>query len=146
MIQQVLAMRWTIVTAVIFGWLMAPSSHSISDYVWSLYDARNPVVAYKGEILKREGDRVTIHVYGRKLRDCEAVIGSVNSYSIKDGVLYGAHEQRLSGDSSSRPVGLVDLGTWLIWPAVEGAQEVKMSVRHLCDGRSITTEVVRVKL
>ena len=146
MIQQALAMRWTIATAVIFGWLIAPSSHTLSDYIWSLYDARNPVVQYQGEIVKREGDRVLVHVWGRKLRDCEAVIGSVNSYSVRDGVLYGAHEARASGDSSSRPVGPVDLGTWWIWPMVDKATEIRMTVRHTCDGRSVLTEMARVSL
>ena len=101
MIDKLYSIRWTVISAVIFGWIMAPSSHTLSDYVWSLYDARNPVVQYQGEIIKREGDRVLVHVWGRKLRDCEAVIGSVNSYSVRDGVLYGAHEARASGDTST---------------------------------------------
>ena len=139
-------LRWTLLSAVLFGWLLAPSGHSVSDYLWSVYDRHNPVVRYTGEIINRQGDQVTVHIWGRKLRDCEAVPGSVNSYSIKDGVSYGAHEQRLTGDPSSRPIGLVDLGTWLVWPLEAGSTEIRMTVKHLCSGRLLTTEIVRVAL
>lgn len=146
MIKAAYNMRWTLLSAVFFGWLMAPSSHTISSAIWHWYDTRNPVVQFQGEIVRRDNEKIIIHIWGHKLRDCVAVTGSVNSYSVKDGVLYGAHEQRMSGDSSSRPVGPVDMGTWLVWPNQEGAQEILMTVRHDCDGRIITTETVRVKL
>ena len=53
---------------------------------------------------------VYVHVWGEKLRDCRAILNSLESFTLRDGVRYDAREERESGDTANRPVGKVDLG------------------------------------
>ena len=104
-----------------------------------------PIVAYKAKVLSHDSKEAIIHISGHKLRDCEVIKGSLQTYAVKDGVYFDIQEERVTGDSSSRPVGLVDLGAWRVYPIL-GAQRVVMTITHDCDGHKIKSEIANVIL
>lgn len=138
--------KWTWVSAIVLGVILSiPLSNNIERWFFAFYDSVNPVVNYKSEIISREDNAILIHVWGEKLRDCQAVSGSHQSYTIRNGVYHDAFEERVVGSPSSRPVGKVDLGVWRVWPTKAGTHVV-MTINHRCDGRLITSEIARVAL
>ena len=138
-------MPLTIIVAMSAGVLIAAYSGSVKESTLDLYDKIFPVVRYQSEIVSREDNAVSIHVWGEKLRNCQAVPGSLQSYTLRDEVRFDADEQRVLCYESSRPVGKVDLGIWRVWP-VKGARAVEMYVLHDCDGHLVRSKLVDVKL
>ena len=138
--------RYVIFIGLLIGLFLMPPLLEYSVYqAKRLYTAFNPVVDYQSEVVKRDGDKIYVHIWGTKRRDCDCVAGSLDSFAVVRGVLYGVHEERVSGDTSCRPPGLVDIGTFVLWP-VPDAEELLMRIKHNCNGHIVSSEIARVKL
>ena len=145
---EVMGMKWTLVFAIIFGVLIAPSAEkSVSGSFYDWYDAHNPVVRWHGELVSQAEDFVLVRVSGEKLRECDYVPASLESYAVRASVRFDAREQRVDGieGATSRPVGPANLGVWKLWP-VKGADSVEMWIAHECSGRIVRSKMVDVAL
>lgn len=126
----------------VLAMMLAPN---LERWLYAAYDSVNPVVRMHGTIVGYEYDAVLIRVSGEKLRDCPVQEKSLQSYTLRNGVYFDAFESKVEGDTSSRPVGKVDLGVWRVWPTKAGTHVI-ITVNHRCDGRLITSEIARVPL
>lgn len=104
-----------------------------------------PVTALmRGEAIERTETRVTLRVTGRKVRDCQVVGGTFVGWSQgPDGVW---HEGSISFPNdatpdSSRPTGRQSFGLFRWDGVVPGAERVKATVTHNCDGHLRITTV-----
>lgn len=94
-----------------------------------------PVGKYNNQVLKREATDVYLHVWGEKLRECQPIAGSLNSYfRTTGGPRIGIPEDRVSGDPGAKPVGKVDFGVWVIHNVPSNAKYVEMWMAHDCQG------------
>lgn len=140
-------MRWTILTAVIVGYMLSPFTQLGASTFFRMYDAMFPVVTAHGELTSRDSDSIYVHITGTKHRDCQYL--QIDSYySTPAGMLWDANETRtdlLPIDGASKPVGPFDIGVWRIFP-VSGASSVQLYVEHSCAGRLVVTKIADVTL
>lgn len=135
----------TIMFALILGIVLSTYLPGLREALLTVYDHYYPVVNYKSEIVGRSEDAVMVRVWGEKLRDCNVVPDSLDSFTVKGGMFYDAAEIRVQGYAANRPVGRVDLGIWKVWPTRLG-DSVQMWVLHNCDGHIVRSKIVDVKL
>ena len=105
-----------------------------------------PVVAMQGEIVQRDPSGVTLHVWGKKLRECKFL--EITGYASRNGVLFDAYATRTDKpvDGKSKPLGEIDIGLWRIAP-ITGADKALMFVTHSCKDDSIRiTKIAEVTL
>lgn len=105
-----------------------------------------PVVKYQTKIVKRIDKDVFVHISGEKLRPCEAVPKSLNSYYTRNGARIAVPEDRYSGDPSNWPVGPVDLGVFVLHDVPLDAHEVEMYVKYDCAGVLLLTNIAKARL
>ena len=143
----VFEMRWTILTAVVVGYMLSPFPQLGASTFFKMYDALWPVVTAHGELVSRDKDSAYLHVTGTKHRDCQYL--QIDSYyTTPAGMLRDANESRtdlLPIDGASKPVGPFDIGVWRIFP-VSGASSVQLYVEHSCAGRLVVTKIAEVAL
>ena len=140
-------MRWTILTAVVVGYMLSPFTQLGGSTFFKMYDALWPVVTARVELTSRDSDSIYVHITGTKHRDCQYL--QIDSYySTPAGILRDANETRtdlLPIDGASKPVGPFDIGAWRIFP-VSGASNVQLYVEHSCAGRLVVTKIAEVTL
>lgn len=113
------------------------------------YDAANPVVRVKYDLVGRSADSVTIHASGKKLRGAECRLLTMYAYTIDaSGENFDANIARLDRpkDERRREEGSYDFGTWGIWPVGPDAVKVQVWLHYSCRGRDVLTKVVDVPL
>lgn len=105
-----------------------------------------PVVAYmQADSPQIEGDAFSVHVTGRKIRECVFLGGTAAGWYRMDGVWREADGFEFVNDpaENSRPrdASLQDFGVWR-WSGVEaGSDAVKFTVVHDCEGQLKLTTV-----
>lgn len=135
-------MRWTILLAIVIGVALSP----ISKVPAILYDLTFPVVVMHSKLVSRDGEYVTIHMWGEKRRGCKFL--GVRGYSLsKGGELRDASIVRVDmpETGNTRPTGLFDIGHWRVWP-VSGSVAMSVYSQHDCDGRILNTMIAEVAL
>ena len=139
-------MPWVVLLSLFFGTCIYAYGPILRRAALDSYYSIFPVVQYKSEVIgKMVDDSVMIHVFGKKLRDCMALVNSIETYAIRDGIYYDVDEMKVKGFVSSRPVGIVDLGVWKVWP-VQGADHIKSFILHDCDGYIVRSVVIDIRL
>ena len=143
----VFEMRWTILTAVVVGYMLSPFTQLGASTFFKMYDALWPVVTAHVELTSRDSDSIYVRITGTKHRDCQYL--QIDSYySTPAGMLRDANETRTDLfpiDGASKPVGPFDIGVWRIFP-VSGASNVQLYVEHSCAGRLVVTKIADVTL
>ena len=143
----VFEMRWTILTAVVVGYMLSPFTQLGASTFFKMYDALWPVVTAHGELVSRDTDSIYVHITGTKHRDCQ-YLQMDSYYTTPAGMLRDANEFRtdqLPVDGTSKPTGLFDIGIWRVFPVSE-ASSVQMYVEHSCAGRLVVTKIAEVTL
>ena len=110
-----------------------------------LYDSLRPILVAEAKVIERAEDSVTVHLVGKKSRDCRFV--SINA-STKSGDMYrGAQMLRVDipGKGVSRQVGKHDFGVWKIWP-LSGGSLIAIHVQYDCSGRYVLLKAAEVTL
>lgn len=142
---------WPLAAAVLVGFALLPIVER--EYVSWRNSAHQdqqramPVVRMTGELVRREGMEVWIHIRGAKLRDCR--FGGLTAYAIDGGVRRDANIERADGiavTGSTKPIGTYDIGVWRIWPVHGSADTVLVAVEHICDGVAIRSVIAEVPL
>lgn len=105
-----------------------------------------PVVAYMAADSGVAIDGMfTAHVTGRKIRECFPIAGTQAGWYRVDGIWYEADGFSFVNDPSftSRPAqpALQDFGVWQWAGLPDGADRVKTTIMHDCDGRLKLTTV-----
>lgn len=105
---------------------------------------RAPVVVFMtAQNVAFEAGSVTAEVFGRKLRNCEVVKGSVIGWYERGGVWFEIEDFEFLQDrtpDSTRPTGRQSFGVWR-WGGIHpDATAVRMTMEHLCgDTLRVTT-------
>ena len=110
-----------------------------------LYDSLRPVLVAEAKVIERAEDSVTVHLVGRKSRDCRFV--SINASTKSGNMFRGAQMLRVDipGTGVSRQVGQHDFGVWRIWP-LSGGSLIAIHVQYDCSGRYVLLKAVEVTL
>ena len=140
MMRVLTSMKWTIMFSIVLGvFLSGIFAQPIKEAYLEYYDVANPIVRMRGELVSQDTDFVIVHIAGEKLRPCRYL--RMLAYTSKNGQLTDAYHSRELGfpdDSSTKPVGKMDVGYWRIYPK-QNADAVEMYVQHDCGGGRITT-------
>lgn len=135
--------KWVIFLGLMFALLMQP----LAPMIKHLYQTSTPVVDMRGEIVEKTDDSVLLHIYGRKLRECEFV--RITAFTAtKNGELRDAILERVGGkpqDGATKPIGSHDLGLWTIRP-VAGSTRASVFVQHECSGELLLSRIADVDL
>lgn len=127
--------QWTLALSCIVGLVVA----------FILFYIR-PVVEMQGQLVTRTSDSATLHVWGKKVRECKFL--DIAGYAVKESVMTDAKAVKLGipEDGSTKPMGTFDLGQWLVFPTGD-ADSVQMFVTHSCAPGDIrVTKIADVKL
>jgi hypothetical protein len=140
---------YSIITGGLLGLLFVVFLPYIDELAENFYDSFNPVVKMSGTLVEANKDYVLITITGEKLRGEECKV--INGYGyFKDhaGFSHDAILERIDSDLPSRvrDKGLYNVGTWKVHPRIMDAKSVHISVQHICNGRSIISEVTNIKL
>ena len=126
---------WTLALGVVLGLCITATAFYL-----------RPVVTMQGEITARTPNSVTVHVWGAKHRNCRFI--DIAGYSAKAGLMFDAKavRQDMPEDGATKPVGVFDIGYWLVEP-ITGADKALMYVTHSCGPGDIrVTKIAEVVL
>lgn len=146
MTHSLMSMPWTVLSAALAGFLIAPIGQSGWRAALEAYDQAQPVVTAIVNTTSRDGNAVLLDVTVTKLRECGYL--RVQAYTRSpDGTLSDAYAVRVDmpekGDN--KPRGKFGIGKWRIWP-LDKAEAVLVFVQHDCDGRIVQSKLAEVAL
>lgn len=143
---------WPVAAAIVVGFALIPIVQR--EYAaWSLdrqheRERATPVVRMQGELVRRDGLEVWVHIKGAKLREC--TFAGLTAYAVDAaGVRRDANIERADGvaaTGSTKLPGDYDIGIWRVWPVVSDARTVLVMVEHLCDGIAIRSVIAEVPM
>lgn len=146
MIRDLTSMPWTVLSAAVAGFLLAPVGQTGWRAALDAYDDARPVFTATVTSTARDGDAVLLDISVTKLRACRYLRVQVYTRAA-DGALSDAYTARVDmpekGDS--KPPGRFSIGKWRIWPLAK-AEAVLMFTQHDCDGRIVQTKLAEVVL
>jgi hypothetical protein len=140
------SMRWTIITSIALGIFLAPAGSFSLSALMDVFDARNPVVDMRADLVRLDTSGAVLHLYGHKLRACQYL--ALDAYAISDsGVMSDINIERIDipADGNTKPLGTFDVGQWRAWP-VAGTKRIVLYVQHNCSGRLIQTRISELPL
>lgn len=106
-----------------------------------------PVVIMQAEVVARDTDSATIHMWGRKLRDCEYI--DIHTYTTSKGLMLDTRNTRIDmpAGRNSKPKGNFDIGNWLVSPVRKNAESIVVYAQHSCGPGDIRlTKIAEVAL
>jgi hypothetical protein len=139
-------LKWTIVSAIAAGLLLAGAFSTIYQFALEEYDEMNHVLVLDASVLSVDSDSIVIHAHGEKLRVCQYI--RLQAYTVQaNGELADAQIMRLDQveDKDVKPRGKFDFGEWRVWPR-DGAVGVQVYSQYLCGQRMVVNKVVDLKL
>lgn len=146
MMRHVRDQRWTVLSAVLVGVLMAPLGQGWWAAALEYYDEIRPVVVMRGEMISGDATEMRLSISGQQLRQCTYL--RVQAFG-RDaaGRLADAYIRRDDMDErgETKPVGAFALGVWRVWP-LDGAVGAVVYVQHDCNGRLVLTKIVDISL
>ena len=107
-----------------------------------------PVVVMQGELVEKEGDRVLIHMYGKKFRGVECEYKGIQAFGDRiNGLPVDLNSKRIDIPEKglTKDAGRYDIGIWEIWP-IEGIYRIRVNVGHECGKSKVSTEIASVIL
>jgi hypothetical protein len=149
MTQDLMGMKWTLVTGVLLGAILSPIGPELLKYAYQRYDATHPVVTMTGEAKEVGEFGAIVELSGIRLRGgCEYV--RLLAYTADPrGVLHDAQIRRIDFPETavSRPPNHpMDFGRWSIHPLVPGAVKAIIYAQHTCGGRLVSTKATEILL
>lgn len=107
-----------------------------------------PVVVMQGELVEKEGDRVLIHMYGKKLRGVECEYKGIQAFGDRiNGLPVDLSSNRIDKPitGATKDSGSYDIGVWEVFPVKE-VYRVRVNVAHECGKSRVSTEIASINL
>jgi hypothetical protein len=135
---------FTILAGLVIGVAMTIVMRPGVDAMLSIYDAANPVIVARGDVITATPDEITIALTATKVRMCQYM--RLQAYGRRaDGVLDDPNIARIdqTEDRDTKPLGTFSLGVWRIWPRGKATSVVIYS-EHSCSGRLVRTKLIDI--
>jgi hypothetical protein len=142
-------MPWSTAFGVMIGVLAVLSTPTVIGPLRDVYDASFPVLRMTGTVVSRDGDSVTLHIKGEKLRGEECRLLAVYGYGIdRQGRLSDANASRTDAavENRVRDRGVYDIGLWRVRPIGPDAVAVRVVTQHDCIGRVVLSTIAEATL
>lgn len=135
--------------SLVFGAVLAVLVPITLDAARDEYDRSHPVwVAQSTKVTERTADTVKLAVIGEKTRDCDLLRTWAQSL-YPDKPATDAYVMREGGNAVgyiNRPVGVQDLGEFVLLGVPTDATSVVVHVEHNCGGRVVLSQLAQAAL